>query len=274
MKYDSRKNLSENKKYLLHEEPNQQDNVGFTNSYNVFGKPIAFKGQIINTVGQQITGTWPPVTIGDRRLAMNIIGGNDDLLNKEIERSKNSKNIDSDYKFLMKDALSVVKGLGVNMSAPYMIFSDGSYYYLRLDFLSGNWGKDIIKGKVVDNSRYYPWSTNVTKSIGTISNTKMAGGVYEKNGYGGEELKLIYSHVQTKNEPTKKPEIVVKAADVATNVSIENGEFVITAKKTKDGSEKDTIKDKSNENIKKEIKNNIFFNIDDGGIVNDVFIEV
>lgn len=272
MKYDSRKNLSENKKSFLFEDPNQQDTGGFTNSYNIFGKPISFKGQIINTVGQQITGVWPPITNGDRRLAINVLGGDENLLNKEIERSKTSKDVSNGYKSLMKDALSVVKGLGVNMSAPYTILSNGSYYYLRLEFLSGNWGKDLINGKVVDNDRYYPWSQNVTKGIDTVSNTKMSGGMYEKNGYGGDVLKLINSHVQTKKEPTEKPEIVVKPANVATDASVENGEFVITAKKTKDQSKKGS--DNDNNNLKKEIKNNIFFNIDDNGVVNDVFIEV
>ena len=99
MSYDSKKTLSENKKSLINET-----NEEWTNSYNIWNKPISFKGRQIKTVNQSLQSLVPALDVGSKTL-LKLTGGDEYSIEKY---GKETVKRDMDY--TKKELLTFING--------------------------------------------------------------------------------------------------------------------------------------------------------------------
>jgi len=188
MKYDSRKNLSENTKYLLSEE---QTNI--TNSYDINNEPIAFKGYVVSTIKNSLTFQYPPTSNGSKHLL--YLSGLNDLNMDESRKTQyfsplpgmENKIFDVSYTngkknwaLYVKDWVNEVQKdilSWVNPNAPYIIKSDGKDYYLNLQCLH--------------SSKPDRWSGNMYSGACTKKEDLRGGGYFDNDG---NQLHVIKKH--------------------------------------------------------------------------------
>jgi hypothetical protein len=209
IKYDSKKNLSENKKDIFFESEES-----FTNSYDINNKPIAFKGIVVSTVKNSLVFQYPPTSNGEKHLL--YLSGLNDLNMSEREKTqyfsplpgmKNDvfdvsySNGKKNWELYVKNWVTdVQKDLfsWINVNAPYIIKSGGKDYYLNLQCLHTRSGDR--------------WIGNMSSGACTKKEDLRGGGYFDNSE---NQLHVIKKH----HEPEEK------------KLSKDFDEFVITANK-------------------------------------------
>jgi len=184
MNYDSKKTLSENKKLLINET-----NEEWTNSYNIWNKPISFKGRQIKTVNQSLQSLVPALDVGSKTL-LKLTGGDEYSIEKY---GKESVKRDMDY--TKKELLTFING-----NAPFHVAYNNKNYYLQISCIHrvGCWYKN----------KYYEKCPIIfgTEPTTSCSSNKDVIGSHKYLANDGTELPVIENHV--KIQPTQKPKDV------------------------------------------------------------------
>lgn len=249
--YDSKKNLSENKKDIFFESTES-----FTNSFDINNNPISFKGTVVSTIKNSLIFQYPPTSNGAKHLL--YLSGLNDLNMSETEKTQyfsplpgmTNKVFDVSYyngkknwELYIKDWVSQVqKDLfsWINVNAPYIIKSEGKVYYLNLQCLHSR-GADR-------------WVGNMSSGACTSKSDLRGGGYFDSNG---DQLHIIKKH----HKPEEKK--LFKDFD----------EFEITANKSPNNNKNTTknigLDDDQKGDLKKP-KIGLKFKIDDKGNVIDV----
>jgi hypothetical protein len=196
MKYDSRKTLSENKQILLEEN---QTYAGWTETYDLLGKPLRFKGTVISTVNQELktftTGLGTIRGSNYQNLSGTLLRALETNCYQWSEMGENEKTA-------MKDAFNFIKTLNVN--APYNIAFENVNY--RLFFYCRKYvgtvttrysnGKQVRVAKPAALQTCDDWvpdecSRNTISSLGYYSQVK------------GKFLETFDTHLAKPTEPKK-----------------------------------------------------------------------